>query len=306
MSRDFIWVEKYRPKKLAEFVGNPDLKETFRKWIEMGECQHCILAGPSGTGKTTGARILVREIRAECLELNASDERGIDVIRDKVKRYASIQTHGRLKIILLDEADYLTPDSQTALRGIIEKYTRGTRFILTCNYLNKLLDPIQSRCKVIKLTRLPKNEIIKRLARILEWERYEWNNPKTKRDLIKLVNLYYPDMRRMISTLQYSSHDVDRNKEKRFSINFDYVINKDYRLKIIDLVKKGNWREIRQILANEAIDETEIFRFLFDGFDNPRVMLSVAEYMWRDAFVPDKEVNLMACILEICLIIKKD
>jgi len=280
---------------LSDFVCSPKLRGIIEGWIKEGSCPNLILAGPPGTGKTTLARILIKELNSESLELNASDERGIDVLRDKVKRFAMMQTHQKLKIVLLDEYDYVTQEFMVASRGVIEQFSKGSRFILTCNYLNKIIDAIQSRCKVVKISEMNKKDMAFRAFNILQTEKVEFN----VEDLKKVINLFYPDMRKIINTLQFYS------KNNILNIDFGEIIDHDFKLKIFECLNNNDLKGIRQIIVNEPVDFIDLFRFLYKELsDVPRAILIIADYLYKDSFVVDKEINFMACCVELLEIMK--
>jgi len=292
MKRDYVWTEKYRPQTLSEYVCTPEMRERIQGWIKEANPPNLLLAGPAGTGKTTLARLLAKAHKSQTLELNASDERGIDVLRDKVKRFAMMQTTDQGKTIILDEFDHVTLDFQTASRGVIENYSKGTLFILTCNFLNRIIDPIQSRCKVVKIAEMPKKEMARRAATILLKEKVKF---KTE-DLKEVVQMFYPDMRKVLNTLQSYS----RNGELK--IDYQDIVDQDFKLKIWENIQKKALNEIRQIISNEPVDFVELYRFLFQRYyEEPekhrRHILNIAEYLWRDGLVPDKEINFMACVV---------
>lgn len=287
----WIWAEKYRPERIDDFVCGPDLKSRVEEWIKDGQCPNLLLAGSAGTGKTTLARIIGRSLEAEVMELNASDERTLEVLRDKVKRFAMTYSE-RLKVIILDEFDHTYHEFQTAARGVIENLSRNTRFLLTANYLNKIIDPIQSRCKVIRIREMPKVEMAKRIGKILHEEGVKFQAGDVK----EIVTSLYPDMRKILNTLQYLSKSGELVMDK------DHLVESDKRLKIWELIAKKDIREIRQVVANEPVEILEVYKYLFNMFldgGEYKFALHVAEHMYRDGFVVDKEINFMACVVGI-------
>lgn len=290
MSKNWIWVEKYRPENLEDFACDQKLKVIVSNWIKEGQCPNITFSGPAGTGKTTLARIIAKGLNSQVLELNASDERGIEVIRDKVKRFAMMQTHGRLKIIFLDEADNMTPDAQWTARGVIERVSKNTRFILTANYLNRIIPEIQSRCKIVKIVKLPKKEIGKRCLQVLTKENISFD----VHDVKKVIELHYPDMREILNTLQLYSIDG------KLQLDITKVIDSNYKLKILNAIKKKKFKEVRQIIQNEHIDYVDMYHYLFNSFDdNRRLMLIIADHLATHIHNPDPEINFCAMIIEI-------
>ncbi len=306
MKDNYIWAEKYRPKSWNKFfVCSPGFFEVVDKWVAEKQIPHLLLVGPPGTGKTTLARILIRETGAEYMEINASDERGIDTVREKVKRFASVMTLKDLKIVFLDEADSLTPDAQNSLRNIMETYSKNTRFILTGNYRNKIIEALQSRCKVQVLEAPSKEELFGRLKFILDAEAIKtWD----KKDVGKILTMHYPDLRRMINTLQHCC------VSGKLKIDFDELLNNDYRRVVTENLRDGNIRSLRKYIINTVPNYVEVFRFLFEFTEkifqldpeSPKnadligdMQIQIAEYMYRSGFVPDQEINLAACFLEL-------
>lgn len=289
MNKDLVWVEKYRPKTIDEYICDSKLKDIIKEWIRNKTFPNLLLAGPPGTGKTSLARLLIKEIGAISLELNASDERTLDVLRGKIKRFAFSQSLGKPKVILLDEYDYVTIDFQVVSRGIIEKFSKGNKFILTCNYLNRIIDAIQSRCKVIKITEMPKKKMAIKCIKILQNESVKFEVEELK----KLINMFYPDMRKIINTLQLYSISG------KLQIDFRKISSQDYKLKIYDLIFKKELKTIRQVVANEPVDFIDMYKFLFQKFENPRLLLIIADYLYKDSLVVDKEINFIACTIEL-------
>ena len=198
-----LLVEKYRPSKLENYVGNENIKKSISKYLEQNDILNLIFYGPAGTGKTTLAKLCVQNLDCDHLYINASDERGIETIRDKVQGFASVASFKPLKVVILDEADFLTIQAQASLRNIIETFSRTTRFIMTCNFVERIIDPLQSRCQVLKIVPPTKKDVAKHLNWILQQESIEHNI----NDLVPLVNQYYPDLRKCINTIQLSTQD---------------------------------------------------------------------------------------------------
>jgi DNA polymerase III delta prime subunit len=301
MNEHTLWVEQYRPDTLDGYIGNESLKEKFTQYIQTQDIPHLLFYGTAGTGKTTAAKILVKNIDCDYLFINASDERGIDVIRDKIRNFAVTTGFKSLKVVVLDEADYLTPDAQAALRNLMEAYSKSTRFILTCNYVERIIDPLISRSHVFKLYPPSKKEVAVHLMNILEKENVGFD----KSVIATLVNSYYPDIRRIINTSQLQTHD------NKLELNVDEIIAQDYKLKVLDVLMgslplKDKVNEIRQVVVDSNVkDYTELYRLLFDKVTDyaptkiPQSILAIAEGQYRDSFVVDKEINFVATLYNI-------
>ncbi len=295
-----IWNERHRPPSLDEFIALPETKEKFKKYIKENDIPHLIFAGQAGSGKTTMAKILSKNIECDSLYINASDENGIDVIRDKVKAFASAASFKPLKLVILDEADYLTVNAQAILRNIIETYSRSTRFIFTCNYIEKLIDPLQSRCVVYKLEPPKKEEIAEFVTNILDKENIKYN----LKDVAKVISKFYPDIRKTINYLQDASTDGTLK-------DISTKITNDWKNEIISLLKKptkDSWTKIREVIVNNDIrDFQELYRELYEvNFNNPEITIVIAESLYKQAFVVDKEINFCACIAKIIELLKSD
>ena len=303
MNNHTLWVEKYRPNTLENYIGNETLKSKLADFISRNDIPHLLFFGTAGTGKTTAAKILVKNIDCDHLFINASDERGIDVIREKIKNFASTSGFAPLKVVVLDEADALTPDAQAALRNMMEVFSKQTRFILTCNYFERIIPPIVSRCQTSALTPPSKKEVAVHLTNILNQEGVTFE----KQAIATLVNAYYPDIRRIIGTAQQQTRDG------KLVVNVSEVIAGDSKLKIMDTLMSNQTgqakvQEIRQVVADTGIrDFTELYRLLYDKVQDyapskiPQTIIHIAEGQYRDAFVVDKEINFMATIYNILM-----
>lgn len=292
-----LFVEKYRPQSVDSYVGNQEFKDIVSLYIAENDIQNLLLYGPAGTGKTSAAKLIVNKIECDYIYINASDERGIDTIREKVVGFASTMSFKPLKVVILDEADYLTIQSQAALRNVMEQYSRNTRFILTCNYVEKIIDPIQSRCQVVNIIPPSKKDIALHLVSILDEEKIEYE----KESLKDVVNTYYPDLRKMLNTIQMFS------KKGKLDLTKSTVVSSAYHKQIIDNLKsKRNWRELRQIIADSGVkDFEELFKKLYElsseyapGKEHEIVIL-INEYSYKANFRIDKEINVMALLSEI-------
>ena len=289
-----LFVEKYRPQSLDEFVGNESLKKTIGKYLEEGNIQNLLFFGSAGCGKTSLAKLVTKQLCADVLYLNSSDERGIDTIREKIVPFASSMGLGGTKIVILDEADYLTPQAQATLRNTIEAFHQNCRFILTCNYINRIIDPLQSRCKMFNVIPPSKLEVARHLRSILDEEGIEY----TMNDLAKVVKQYYPDLRQMLNSIQGSIHDGE--------LDVEGDAEKSNRIKeLIDSLLKGKKpNQLREELTNLGSKEFDsIFRSLYDRIDefkNPsEAILIISQYQYEYGFVLDKEICIMAMLTQL-------
>ena len=293
-----LLVEKYRSKVLDEYVGNENIKKTIEQYLGQNDIQNLIFYGPAGTGKTTLAKLIVNNLDCDYLYINASDERGIETIRDKVSGFASTASFKSLKVVILDEADFLTIQAQASLRNVIETFSRTTRFIMTCNYVERIIDPLQSRCQVLKVIPPSKGEVAAHIASIMATEgiAYEMEDLKT------IVNQYYPDLRKCLNTVQLSTQD------QKLVIDKSVLVSSNYMTQILkELTKsKPSWREIRQIIANANVqDFEELYRYLYDNSKyyaegkEGMVAIYINEYSYQSNFRIDKEINCMALIQKL-------
>ena len=300
-----LWVEKYRPNTLENYIGNEHLKSKVKNYLNSGDLPHLLLYGKAGTGKTTLAKLLVNNIECDYLYINASDENNVETVRTKVKGFASTIGFKDLKVIILDECDYITPNAQAALRNLMETFSKHCRFILTCNYVERIIDPIQRRCQSFQIIPPSRNEVAKHLHKILVQE----NIMDTPEDIKILVESGYPDIRRVINSAQ---RNVVNGKLK---LDTTSIIQNDYKLKLIKILetknKKDAFIDIRKLLANNHItDFADLFRLLYDEVDGygkghvAECILIIARYELSDSQVVDKEINAMAMIIELLGVIK--
>ena len=292
-----LLVEKYRPISLENYVGNEHIKKSISQYIGQNDIQNLIFYGPAGTGKTTLAKLIVKNLDCEHLYINASDERGIETIRDKVSGFASSASFKPLKVVILDEADFLTIQAQASLRNVIETFSRTTRFILTCNYIERIIDPLQSRCQTLKVIPPSKKEVAYHLVNVFKGEEIDCSAD----DLKIIVNQYYPDIRKMLNTIQLSIQDNEVVIDKSVLVSSNYMTQV-----LKELAGKKSWKTIRQIIADANIqDFEELYRYLYDNADKyapgkeGMVAYHINEYSYQSNFRIDKEINCMALINQL-------
>ena len=298
-----LWVERYRPFGLEGYVGNEHIIEKVKIYIENNDVPHLLLHGDAGTGKTTLAKIIVNAIDCDYLYINASDERGIDTLREKIRGFAASVGFRKWKVVILDESDFLTPAALAALRNLMETFSKNTRFILTCNYPEKIIDPIQSRCQTFEIIPPSKKDVAKRLNEILLTEGVQFEMP----DLAVIVNSGYPDIRRVINAAQRQVINGRLVIDKQSSIESTYAE------KIVDILKSGadtksKFTQIRQILADSKVrDYTKLYSTLYERVDEyagnkvGTTIVNIAEAQYKDSLVVDKEINVMAMFVSILM-----
>ena len=290
-----LLTELYRPTKLEDYVGNAQLKETIGRYLEQNDIQNYLFYGPAGTGKTTLAKLIVNNLDCEYLYINASDERGIDTIRDKVSSFAMVASFKPIKVVILDEADFLTINAQASLRNVIETFSRSTRFILTCNFVERIIDPIQSRCQTFKIVPPTKKEVALHLTQVLDKESISYEIS----DLGVIVNQFYPDLRKMLNTIQANTIDGALKLDSSLLISSSYISQV-----LAELSKpKPSFTTIRQTIADSNVsDFEELFRALYDNASEympgqeGTVAMHINQHQYQSNFRIDKEINMMSLI----------
>ena len=301
----FLWVEKYRPKTIAETILPPSLKKTFQQIVDKGEFPNMLFTGTAGLGKTTVAKALCNELGLDYIIINGSEEGNIDTLRGKIKQFASsVSLSGGFKVVILDEADYLNPQStQPALRGFIEEFANNCRFILTCNFKNRIIEPLHSRCGVYEFNTTKNSlanlsmEFYKRLKEILDKEGVT-HEQKAPADLIMK---HAPDWRRILNEVQrlhISGTGINSSTSTNASNNFNTLAA---------AIKEKNFKAMRRwVVDHMDVDTNAIFRGLYDNMNEyvepqsiPQLVLILADYQYKDAFVADHELNIVACMTEI-------
>jgi DNA polymerase III delta prime subunit len=304
---DFLWVEKYRPKTIEDCILPEGIKKTFQDFLNRGEIPNMLLAGPAGCGKTTVAKALCNELGVDFYVINGSDEgRFLDTVRNNAKNFAStvsLSSDAKHKVIIIDEADNTTNDVQLLLRAFTEEFSRNCRFIFTCNYKNKIIEPLHSRCAVVEFAITNKDRpkiasrFFKRLGEILVKENIRYDD----KVIVELVNKHFPDWRRVLNECQrYSvSGEIDSGILASFS---DVKLND-----LIKYLKEKNFTEVRKwVVSNIDNDSSVILRRVYDSLYEslvpssiPAAVLTIAKYQYQIAFVADQEINLLACLTEI-------
>jgi replication factor C small subunit len=294
-----LWVEKYRSQNLDTYVGNEGVKAFISKCITTNDIPHLLLYGKPGTGKTTLAKLITKNIQCDVMYINASDERGIDTIRDKIVDFASVNSFKPIKIIILDESDYITAQAQAALRNVMETYSAKTRFILTANYAERIIDPLKSRCQTFHIEPPAKGDVAKHLAWVLDQEEVKYELS----DIAALVKTYYPDIRKIINATQQSVSEDSILNPGALVPNVEGVLNT-----IISALKsneKTAWTDIRQAVADADINDfvplyTGLYERATEYTNAPAdVAIHSAQYLWQNNSIADKEINFMAFISQI-------
>ena len=305
MRDTFLWVEQYRPKTVDECILPKTLKTQLQSYVDKQDISNLILSGGPGVGKTTAARAMLEQIGATYMFINGSEESGIDVLRTKIKNFAStVSLDGGRKYLILDEADYLNPQStQPALRGFIEEFHQNCGFILTCNYKNKLIAPLHSRCGVVDFT-IPKSEkaglagqFFKRAISILQENKIKYN----EKVVAELINKYFPDWRRILNELQ--RYSVSGQIDAGILVNLGEKSVKE----LMGMMKNKEFTNVRKwVVENIDNDPDTLFRAVYDNLYEyldsstiPHVVVILGEYQYKNAFVADAEINMVACLTEI-------
>ncbi len=302
---EFLWVEKYRPKTIDDCILPDNIKQTFKAVVNGGELHNMLLTGTAGLDKTTVAKALCNELDLDYLLINGSEESGIDTLRNKIKQFASsVSLQGGYKVVILDEADYLNPQStQPALRGFIEEFSANCRFILTCNFKNRIIDPLHSRCSVIEFN-ISKKESVKLCGSFLQRSKNilaEEGVAYDEKILAELIMKYMPDWRRVLNELQRygTSGNIDSGILVSLS---DVSINE-----LMNALKLKDFKKMRQWVSNNIdSDPAQLFRKIYDNMNDyvnpqsiPQLVLILADYQYKNSFVADHELNMVACCTEI-------
>jgi replication factor C small subunit len=304
-----LWIEKYRSENLEQYIGNDAVKARIADCITKNDIPHFLFAGTAGTGKTTLAKLIVKNIKCDYLYINASDENGIDMIREKVKGFASTSTFQPLKVVILDESDFLTQPAQAALRNLIEEYSITTRFILTCNYIERLIEPLQSRCEIHLLKPPTKGAVAKHICtNILDVEKITYE----MKDIAQVVNTFYPDVRSIIKVLQQNAILDHLSGETILVVDkLDANWTKQLIL-ILNKRDKNAWYQIRQLVADAQVDDFQTaYRYMFEHLtefsygNDAELSVILDDFIWRSGVVPDKEINFAAAIAKILETTKK-
>ena len=305
MSETFLWCEQYRPKDVESCILPKNLKDTFSEFVQSGQVPNLVLSGGSGVGKTTVAKAMLEELDATYMMINGSEESGIDVLRTKIKNFAStVSLHGGRKYLILDEADYLNPQStQPALRGFMEEFHKNCGFIFTCNYKNRLIEPLHSRCSVVDFV-IPNSEkpklasqFFQRIEDILNEQNIEYD----KRVIAEVINKHFPDWRRILNELQ--RYSVSGLIDAGILVNIAEINIKE----LMVSMKNKEFTNVRKWVVNNLDnDSVRLLRRIYDnlydyveGSSIPHVVVVLGEYQYKAAFVADQEINMLACLTEI-------
>jgi replication factor C small subunit len=296
-----LWTEKYRPTKLDDYVGNEHLKTKVAGYLENDDIPHLLLFGRAGTGKTTLAKLIVKSIDCDYMIINASDENNVEMVRTKVKNFASSMGFKKFKVIILDEFDYMSKEAQAILRNLMETFSAHCRFILTCNYVEKVIEPIQSRCQSFQIVPPTKKDVAIQMSKILKAENIEFD----VKDLVPIIDASYPDIRKVINTCQLNS-----NKGK-LRVDVQNLLENDYKMKVLDILKsnddsRNKYMKVRQaIIDSKANDFSELYTLLYDKVDEyapnntSGVILFLGEAVANSSLANDKEIIAAATMIKI-------
>lgn len=302
---DFLWCEKYRPRVVDDTILPESLKKTFQQFVDQGEIPNMLLTGRAGVGKTTVARAMIEQLECDYLIINGSMNGNIDTLRNEIKEFASaISFTGGRKYVILDEADYLNPNStQPALRNFMEEYSKNCGFILTANFSNRIIDPLHSRCSVVdfKIERDEKprmaSELFKRACYVLDTEGVSYD----QKAVVEVIKKFFPDMRRILNELQ--RYSATGKIDSGILVNFSEENLKS----LMSLLKQKSFTEVRKWVGeNSDVDTTTFFRRLYDSASQymkpesiPMLVMTIADYQYKAAFVADHEINILACLTEL-------
>jgi len=296
-----LWTEKYRPTKLDDYVGNEHLKTKVAGYLENNDIPHLLLFGRAGTGKTTLAKLIVKSIDCDYMIINASDENNVEMVRTKVKNFASSMGFKKFKVIILDEFDYMSKEAQAILRNLMETFSAHCRFILTCNYVDKVIEPIQSRCQSFQIVPPTKKDVAIQMSKILKAESIEFD----VKDLVPIIDASYPDIRKVINTCQLNS-----NKGK-LKVDVQNLLENDYKMKVLDILKsnddsRNKYMKVRQaIIDSKANDFSELYTLLYNKVDEfapnntSGVILFLGEAVANSSLANDKEIIAAATMIKI-------
>jgi DNA polymerase III delta prime subunit len=296
-----LWVEAYRPTVLENYVGNEHLKSKVEGYLETGDIPHLLLYGRAGTGKTTLAKLIVKSLDCDYMVINASDENNVETVRTKVKNFASSMGFKKYKIIILDEFDYMSQNAQAILRNLMETFSQHCRFILTCNYVEKVIEPIQSRCQTFQIVPPTKKDVAVQISKILKAESVEFE-PK---DLVPIIDAGYPDIRKIINTCQMNSI------KGKLQVDTKNLLENDYKTKVLEILKssddkRNKYMNLRQtIIDSRATDFSELFTLLYEKVDEyasantANVIIALSEGQNKHFNAIDKEIPMAATLIEI-------
>ena len=299
-----LWTEKYRPSSVGDYVFRDEAqKKQVESWVSSGAIPHLLFSGAPGVGKTTLAKILINELgidQYDVLEINASRENSVDTIRDKITGFVQTMPFGEFKVVLLDEADYISPNGQAALRGVMETYASTARFILTCNYPNRVIPALHSRCQGFHIEKIDTNEFTARVAKVMLEE-----SVKFEIDILdSYVKATYPDLRKCLNLAQMNTVDGALQSPKDTDNS-----SADYKLAVVDLFKEGKIREARKLLCSQVRPEEmeELFRWMYDNLElwsdteegQDKAVLVIRQGMVNHSLVSDPEINLSATLVEL-------